>query len=60
MPEDVRRALAERGHDVAVWPDWEFEAGSVSLALDLRPPGSEGRALAAAADPRRSAYAIGR
>jgi gamma-glutamyltranspeptidase/glutathione hydrolase len=57
--EDVRRDLAARGHDVGVWPEWEFDAGGVSLALDLLPPGA-GRVLAAAADPRRSTYAIGR
>jgi gamma-glutamyltranspeptidase/glutathione hydrolase len=60
IPEDVRRDLAGRGHDVAAWPELEFEAGSVSLALDLRPPTGEGRVLAAGADPRRSAYAIAR
>jgi gamma-glutamyltranspeptidase/glutathione hydrolase len=60
IAEDVRNDLAGRGHDVAIWPDWEFEAGSVSLALDLEVPGAAGRVLAAAADPRRSAYAIGR
>jgi len=57
--EDVRRDLAARGHDVGVWPEWEFDARGASLALDLRPPGG-GRVLAAAADPRRSTYAIGR
>ena len=59
IPDDVRRELAARGHDVVVWPEWAFEAGSVAMALDLRAPGEQ-RALAAAADPRRSAYALAR
>jgi gamma-glutamyltranspeptidase/glutathione hydrolase len=59
IPEDVRHELAARGHDVAVWPDLEFEAGAVAMALDLRPP-RDGRVLAAGADPRRSTYALAR
>jgi gamma-glutamyltranspeptidase / glutathione hydrolase len=58
--EDVRADLAARGHDVVAWPEWEFDAGGVSMCLDLRAPGEDGRVLAAAADPRRSTYAIGR
>jgi gamma-glutamyltranspeptidase/glutathione hydrolase len=58
--EDVRRELAERGHEVEAWPEWEPEAGSVAMALDLRPPGGSQRVLAAAADPRRSAFALAR
>ena len=56
----VRRELAARGHDVAVWPEWEFDAGGVAMCLDLEPPTATTRVLAAAADPRRSTYAIGR
>lgn len=58
IDEAVRRDLAARGHDVALWPEWEFDAGGVSMCLDLRPPAADGRVLAAAADPRRSTYAI--
>jgi gamma-glutamyltranspeptidase/glutathione hydrolase len=58
--ETTRADLAARGHDIHVWPEWEFDAGAVSLALDLEPPGERGRILAAGADPRRSTYAIGR
>ncbi len=58
--EVVRRDLAARGHDVTVWPPFEFDAGAVSLALDLEPPGPAGRVLAAAADPRRTSYALAR
>jgi gamma-glutamyltranspeptidase/glutathione hydrolase len=60
IPETTRADLAARGHDIHVWPEWEFDAGAVSLALDLEPPGELGRILAAGADPRRSTYAIGR
>jgi gamma-glutamyltranspeptidase/glutathione hydrolase len=56
----VRADLAARGHDVAVSPEWDFDAGGVSMCLDLRPPADGERVLAAAADPRRSTYAIGR
>jgi gamma-glutamyltranspeptidase/glutathione hydrolase len=55
IAEDVRRELAARGHDVVVWPELEFDAGSVAMALDLGPG-----VLAGAADPRRSAYALAR
>ena len=57
IPAAVRDELAARGHDVRVWPAYEFDAGSVQLALDVVDPGPDGRVLAAAADPRRSAYA---
>lgn len=57
LPVEVRDELAARGHDVRTWPAYEFDAGSVQLALDLVDPGADGRVLAAAADPRRSAYA---
>ncbi len=60
IPEEARAELAARGHDVHVWPEWEFDAGAVSLTLDLRPPYEDRRVLAAGADPRRSTYAIGR
>ena len=60
IDEDVRADLAARGHDVVAWPEWEFDAGGVSMCLDLRPPAGGERVLAAAADPRRSTYAIGR
>ena len=58
--EAVRADLAARGHDVVAWPEWEFDAGGVSMCLDLRPPAAGRRVLGAAADPRRSTYAIGR
>ena len=60
IPPEVRDELAARGHDVTVWPAFEFDAGGVSLALDLVEPTQDGRVLAAAADPRRSTYAFGR
>jgi gamma-glutamyltranspeptidase/glutathione hydrolase len=60
IDEAVRADLADRGHHVWVWPDYEFDAGGVTLALDLEPPSQQGRSLAAAADPRRICYALGR
>lgn len=52
-PETVTE-LARLGHDVKAWPAWSGLAGSVELVR--REPGSG--LLAAAADPRRSGYAI--
>jgi gamma-glutamyltranspeptidase/glutathione hydrolase len=60
IPEEVRADLTARGHSVRTWPEWEFDAGAVSLALDITPPGAQDRVIAAGADPRRSTYAIGR
>ncbi|NAZ37357.1 gamma-glutamyltransferase family protein [Rubellimicrobium sp. CFH 75288] len=59
VPQAVRDDLAARGHRVHLWPDWEFDAGAVMLAgrMPLSPDGPP--VLAAAADPRRSAYALG-
>lgn len=55
IPEPVRADLERRGHRVQDWPDWEFDAGSVSIVQ--RHPN---RTLSAGADPRRAAYAAGR
>lgn len=55
IPEAIRADLERRGHRVQDWPDWEFDAGSVSVVQ--RYPN---RTLAAGADPRRAAYAAGR
>jgi gamma-glutamyltranspeptidase/glutathione hydrolase len=60
IPTETRAELERRGHAVHVWPDWEFDAGAVMTAgrVQLHPEGPA--VLAAAADPRRSAYALGR
>jgi len=55
IPKDTRQALAERGHDVAVWSDWEWRAGAVCAVL----VGPEGTRWAGA-DPRRGCHAIAR
>lgn len=57
--ETVFGELSGRGHDVVAWPDFEFDAGGLAIAMDLAAP-AERRVLAAAADPRRSGYALGR
>lgn len=54
----VSGELSRRGHDVVAWPDFEFDAGGLAIAMDLATP-AERRVLAAAADPRRSGYALG-
>ena len=52
---EVLSDLRNRGHDIALWPDWAWRAGAVCVARQ-RPGG----VLEAAADPRRPAYALGR
>lgn len=59
FPEAVSADLRRRGHDVVTWPDFEFDAGGLALAMDLATP-AQHRVMAAAADPRRSGYALGR
>ena len=49
--------LKSHGHNVIVWPEFEFDAGSVQTVMS-KTNGQGERALLAAADPRRSAYAI--
>ncbi|HLI39937.1 MAG TPA: gamma-glutamyltransferase [Streptosporangiaceae bacterium] len=57
--EAVHADLASRGHDVVRWPDYEFDAGGLAIAMDAAPPAGR-RVLAAGADPRRLGYALGR
>jgi gamma-glutamyltranspeptidase/glutathione hydrolase len=55
IPEETRAALAALGHDVSVWPGWEWRAGAVcGVKLD------DAGVRWAAADPRRGALAIAR
>ncbi|MEQ8967476.1 MAG: gamma-glutamyltransferase [Azospirillaceae bacterium] len=60
VPEAVRADLAQRGHALHVWPEWEFDAGGVCMAGDLRAPEEGEAVLFGAADPRRTCYARGR
>lgn len=55
IAQEIREALTTRGHDVAIWPDWEWRAGGV-CAVQAGPDGTRWTA----ADPRRGAHAIGR
>ncbi|MDP9265114.1 MAG: gamma-glutamyltransferase [Chloroflexota bacterium] len=53
-PQEVRRALAEKGHDVRLLPDWaEVTGGAQAIAVDPR------GVLAGGADPRREGLAAG-
>ena len=54
IPEDTRKNLAARGHQIQEWPDWTWLAGSVEAILTDPQTGM----LGAGADPRRPAYAI--
>src|SRR2546425_1166265 len=55
IPQETREALAERGHEVAIWPDWEWRAGAV-CGVKVGPDGTRW----AGADPRRGAHPIAR
>ena len=55
LPKETRDALADRGHEVAEWPDWEWRAGAV-CAVRI----AEDGARWTGADPRRGSHAIAR
>jgi gamma-glutamyltranspeptidase/glutathione hydrolase len=54
VPSETRNTLKDLGHEVHDWPEWTWLAGSVEL---IRTDPATGL-IAAAADPRRPAYAI--
>ena len=55
IPRETRDALAAIGHDVSLWPEWEWRAGAVDAVLV-----DEDGARWGGADPRRGALAIAR
>jgi len=57
IPENEIANLRKQGHNVQVWPEFEFDAGSVQTIMSLQNQEGE-RVLSAGADPRRSAYSI--
>lgn len=57
---ETRAALAAKGHVIHDWPDFEFDAGGVSIAGSRVMTDGEPPVLVAAADPRRITYAAGR
>jgi len=61
VPPATLEGLAALGHDVRLWPSFEFEAGSVGMIRQCPSTGDRARTtLRAGADPRRAAYALGR
>jgi gamma-glutamyltranspeptidase/glutathione hydrolase len=52
IPSATATALADRGHRVEAWPDWEWRAGGVCLVRV-----DDAGVRWAAADPRRDSYA---
>jgi gamma-glutamyltranspeptidase/glutathione hydrolase len=52
IPSATATALADRGHRVEPWPDWEWRAGGVCLVRV-----DDAGVRWAAADPRRDSYA---
>ena len=52
--DDAMSGLADRGHEIERWPEWEALTGG-ACAIQ-----SDRGALFAGADPRRESYAIGR
>lgn len=55
VPASVRDGLAARGHEVLAWPDFVWRAGAVCVQRRDSATG----VIAAGADPRRPAYAVG-
>lgn len=55
IPRETRDALADMGHEMSEWPEWEWRAGAVCAVL----AGPEGTRWGGA-DPRRGAQAIAR
>jgi gamma-glutamyltranspeptidase/glutathione hydrolase len=49
--------LRAHGHHVEVWPEWEFDAGSVQMVRASHTPDGD-VVIDAGADPRRLAYSI--
>jgi gamma-glutamyltranspeptidase/glutathione hydrolase len=54
IASEVRTALAQKGHDVRLWPAWTGNAGGACIIVRDESTG----VLHAGADPRRDAYAI--
>ncbi|MBI4608638.1 MAG: gamma-glutamyltransferase [Candidatus Rokubacteria bacterium] len=54
IPSEVTNVLADLGHTIQTWPDWEWRAGAVCTIV-VGPDGT----LMAGADPRRGSHAIG-
>lgn len=54
FPEPVRRALASRGHEIALLPEWSETTGGAQ-AICVEPNG----VFAGGADPRREGHAAG-
>ncbi len=55
VPAETMRGLEALGHDLAPWPDWTRQAGSVCSVIHDVKHGVK----TAAADPRRASYACG-
>jgi len=53
VPETTRDALAARGHQISVWPEWDWRAGAVCAVLVGQTGVRHG-----GADPRRGAHSI--
>ncbi len=56
IPQATIEDLSGRGHRIEVWPDWIGVAGSLGAVMQSE----ERPVLHGAADPRRTAYVIGR
>jgi gamma-glutamyltranspeptidase/glutathione hydrolase len=56
LGEDEIKKLSNHGHNVEVWPEFEFDAGSVqTIQSQVNSNGT--RFMMTGTDPRRSAYA---
>lgn len=59
IPQREISNLRDQGHTVEVWPEWEFDAGSVQMVKSSHSATGD-VVLNAGADPRRLAYAVAR
>jgi gamma-glutamyltranspeptidase/glutathione hydrolase len=55
FPSETAARLSTMGHDVAMWPDWEYQAGGVCAIVHDREAGT----MEGGSDPRRPTAVIG-
>ena len=59
IDSEVIKDLSIMGHDVHLWPEYEFDSSGVAISSDLASPKGEKRILGAGVDIRRTQYSWG-